>query len=163
MTDTIVSLSDLVCAQCGNTIDVQPGEIYIGSTDGRVWHYGCKSRNAMSEEVGELDPLVLDDLRNRRLQIDWDGVDVGVSRRCLDETLAYLEALQARLAEVTGENRELKEAVIAFAGPWAAQWAREHDLPESHLHSQHYDLLERCGARMDDFNRAALSPSEEQK
>lgn len=96
MTDTIVSLSDLVCAQCGNTIDVQPGEIYIGSTDGRVWHYGCKSRNAMSEGVGEL-------VGELQAAID-EGAGL-LAEKCIDA----LTTLQARLAEVTGALEALHE------------------------------------------------------
>ncbi len=48
---------------------------------------------------------------------------------------------------------ELKDWVIAFGGPWAAQYAREFDLPDGHLHPRHFDILKRCGARMDDFVR----------
>lgn len=54
---------------------------------------------------------------------------------------------------------ELREAIVAFAGPWAAQWAKEHGLPDGHLHPEHYDLLERCGARMIDFTRAEMEPA----
>lgn len=55
-----------------------------------------------------------------------------------------------------GEVADLKASVIAFAGPAAAELAKAHGFPDGHLHPQHYDLLERCGARMDSFARAAL-------
>lgn len=34
-------ISDEICAACGAPIDVQPGETFTASTDGKVWHYGC--------------------------------------------------------------------------------------------------------------------------
>ena len=56
------------------------------------------------------------------------------------------------------EIADLKELVVAFCGPWAAQFAKEWGLPKNHLHPTHYDILARCGARMDDFTRAELEP-----
>lgn len=58
-------------------------------------------------------------------------------------------ALDATLAEVA----DLRASVIAFGGPWAAAYARDHGLPPGHLHSTHYDILARAGARMNDFIR----------
>lgn len=62
-----------------------------------------------------------------------------------------LDVIRARLE---AENAELKQDVITFARPWAAQWAKGFGLPEGHLHPTHYDVLEKCGARMDGFTRA---------
>jgi hypothetical protein len=31
----------LICAGCHTVIEVRQGSSYVGSTDGRVWHYGC--------------------------------------------------------------------------------------------------------------------------
>lgn len=59
---------------------------------------------------------------------------------------------EALLAEIA----DLKQSVIAFCGPWAATYARDFGLPKDHLHPTHYDLLERCGARLVDFTRADL-------
>ncbi len=58
-----------------------------------------------------------------------------------------------RLREVL---REANETIIAFAAPWAAQYARDFGLPDGHLHPTHYDILEKAGRRMDAFTRAAL-------
>ncbi|MDX3926777.1 MAG: hypothetical protein QHC90_13360 [Shinella sp.] len=58
------------------------------------------------------------------------------------------------LAERDAEIADLKESVIALCGPWASAYAKERGLPEGHLHPTHFDLLEKCGARMDDFTRA---------
>lgn len=67
----------------------------------------------------------------------------------LDRGREEIERLRAEVAD-------LKSNVVAFAGPWAAQYSRTFGLPKDHLHPAHYDLLERCGARMDSFKRAAL-------
>jgi hypothetical protein len=59
----------------------------------------------------------------------------------------------ARLAALEAEVADLKASVIAFAGPAAAEWAHDRGLPSGHLHPLHFDLLQRCGARMDSFTR----------
>lgn len=71
---------------------------------------------------------------------------------------AELDRLRDRVAALEAENAELKSSVIAFCAPWAVRYARDHGLPEGHLSPVHYDILERCGARMVDFTRAALNP-----
>jgi len=68
--------------------------------------------------------------------------------------------LTEQLKEAEAEIADLKQAVIAFGAPWAVEYAKAHELPKGHLHPEHYDLLERCGARMTDFFRADLSKSE---
>jgi hypothetical protein len=61
-----------------------------------------------------------------------------------------------RVRELQAENADLKTSVIAFAGPAAVRYAADFAMPEGHLAAHHYDLLEKCGARMTDFTRAAL-------
>ena len=51
---------------------------------------------------------------------------------------------------------ELKEWVSTFVVLWASQWAGDFGLPDGHLHPVHFDILKRCGARMDDFVRAEI-------
>lgn len=54
--DVLKPLSDEICDRCGDPIDVQPGETFTASTDGRVWHYGCapsRSRPTASADVVE--------------------------------------------------------------------------------------------------------------
>lgn len=74
--------------------------------------------------------------------------------------------LLSEKAELEREVEDLKSSVIAFAGPRAAQYAQEYGLPDRHLYAPHYDLLERCGARMDSFTRnpprAALNKDPDQ-
>ena len=62
------------------------------------------------------------------------------------------------IARLRAEIADLKTSVIAFCGPWAVQFAKERGLPKNHLYPTHYDILAQCGARMDDFTRAALEP-----
>ena len=62
-------------------------------------------------------------------------------------------ALAAENARLIAENADLKQSVIAFCGPWAAQWAEMCGLSKGTLQDGHYDLLEKCGARLVDFTR----------
>jgi hypothetical protein len=62
--------------------------------------------------------------------------------------------IKAAFAERDAEIWDLKMSVVAFAAPSMVQWARDMGLPEKHLYPEHYDLLERCGARMVDFTRS---------
>jgi hypothetical protein len=64
----------------------------------------------------------------------------------------HTAALAARDAEIA----DLKTSVIAFCGPWAAKYAEDFGLPDGHLHPTHYDILAKCGARMDNFTRADM-------
>lgn len=70
------------------------------------------------------------------------------------EAASVITALRAELAEA-------RETIIAFAGPWATQYARDFGLPDGHLHPTHYDILAKAGARMDAFTRAALSQTKD--
>jgi hypothetical protein len=54
----------------------------------------------------------------------------------------------------------LRHSVIAFCAVWAAAYARDYGLPDGHLHPTHYDILARCGARMDAFTRAECADAE---
>ena len=62
------------------------------------------------------------------------------------------------LTQLRRENAELKAAVIAFGAPRMAEHGRNLGLPDGHLAAEHYDLLQRCGARMDDFVRGEEQP-----
>ena len=66
-------------------------------------------------------------------------------------------ALVERCRAMAGENADLKTSVVAFGAPWAVDHARRIGLPDGHLAPHHYDILERAGARMADFTRAALA------
>ena len=94
------------------------------------------------------------------------GAKIGVSmyimaRAILDYLAPYraaeIAAAHERATAAERERDALRETVIAFAGPHAVNYAKDFDLPDGHLHPAHYDILARCGARMDDFTRAALT------
>lgn len=74
-----------------------------------------------------------------------DGIEAG------DFVRSIADALDA----LTRERDELRVSVIAFAAPHAARYAQEFGLPPGELHPMHYDILERCGARLADFRRGA--------
>lgn len=59
-----------------------------------------------------------------------------------------------RLAWAEKEIERLRSEVITFGALWAAQYARDHRLPDGHLYAVHYDALQRAGARMVNFTRA---------
>ena len=65
-------------------------------------------------------------------------------------------AILTEIRELRAENARLKSEVVSFCGPWAAQYAREIGLEPGHIHPTHYDILEKAGARMANFTRAAL-------
>lgn len=84
----------------------------------------------------------------------------SVAERALSDAIAAWNRragkaeADARVKQLEAENADLKQSVIAFVGPWAAKYARLHGLPDGHLHPTHFDLLAKCGARMDEFTRA---------
>ncbi len=71
-----------------------------------------------------------------------------------------IQALEAELAGVRTENADLKQSVIAFCAPWADEYARSFGLERNEMHPGHYDILAKCGARMDSFRRAILHRGE---
>lgn len=71
-----------------------------------------------------------------------------------DDEILEAERLRGEVERLSAENTDLKQSVIAFCAPWAVTYARDGGLPAGHLHPGHYDTLEKCGARMDDFTRA---------
>lgn len=89
----------------------------------------------------------------------WLAASIGGTFKPKMYHAKALESLLSDIERLEAENADLKLSVLAFAGPWADEWARRNDLPKGTLFPEHYDLLERCGARMDDFTRAALNRS----
>lgn len=103
--------------------------------------------------TGEEIDALLDRIEylERRLEVvpEWGEDCDGIG--CRDETIKLLDE---RIERLSAESADLKQAVIAFAAPWAVQYAKDFDLPAGSLHPEHYDLLAKCGARMDSFTRA---------
>lgn len=64
-----------------------------------------------------------------------------------------VRALRFEVDELKAENDDLREWVRAFGICWATHFAATRDLPPSHLADVHYDILEKCGVRMDGFVR----------
>lgn len=81
-------------------------------------------------------------------------------RRSEDECdEVFIEAAR-RIAELEAENADLKCSVIAFGALWSVEYAKLHGLPDGHIAAEHYDILDRAGARMVNFTRAALNHGE---
>lgn len=103
----------------------------------------------VSTETPDYAELTFGDARARAMTMEPD-------------TFLALNALPDLITAYESQARELDEAkqnVCAFCAPWAVTYARDRGYPEGHLHPAHYDILERAGARMDDFTRAALTQS----
>jgi hypothetical protein len=92
---------------------------------------------------------------------DQIGNDDRLLVRALTElaerSTAALAAKDAEIAALRDENADLKISVVAFLAPWAVRYAKDFELDG--LHPTHYDILEKFGARMVDFKRAALEMS----
>jgi hypothetical protein len=86
---------------------------------------------------------------------DTDMPDVYATEAAMTEAAAHIEALAGRVRELEGALADANVSICAFAGPWAVRYARDFGLPEGHLTATHYDILEKAGARMDSFTRAA--------
>jgi hypothetical protein len=80
----------------------------------------------------------------------------GTARYDAAKAIAALATLPPDYVVVKREEwHDLKQNVIAFAAPRAAEYAREAGFADGELLAEHYDLLERCGARMVCFKRKA--------
>ena len=86
--------------------------------------------------------------------IDAHGPQAHADRATL---LRLLSEERDRRVEVEAEVADLKQTVIAFAGPAAARYALDAGFAKGELHPTHYDVLARCGARMVDFKRGEVS------
>jgi len=73
----------------------------------------------------------------------------------VDNLDAEIAALRAENERLKAEIADLKISAIPFLALWAAQYQKLYELDG--FHPAHYDLLEKCGARMAEFKRASLS------
>tara|TARA_R110000824_G_scaffold401790_1_gene616477 strand:- start:53927 stop:54334 length:408 start_codon:yes stop_codon:yes gene_type:complete len=71
----------------------------------------------------------------------------------VDELLRANNDNLERRRQAERENSDLKNSVIAFAGPYAVTYAKERGWPDGELAAIHYDILEAAGARMVSFKR----------
>lgn len=104
--------------------------------------------NAATQAFVELDNWLED-----RADADHPTGALGPQPNDEMRMLGELELIRKGFTALEAENASLKQDVIAFAGAWGGYYAELHQLPANHLHSTHYDILERCGARMVDFVR----------
>ncbi len=73
------------------------------------------------------------------------------------EAAAALDAKDAEIAALKAERDELLDDVKAFLPMWAIEYARRAEMPEGHLHPQHYDRMAQIGCRMVAFTRVAVN------
>ena len=89
---------------------------------------------------------------------DWND-DYDTGSLPYKENAAFIAAANPKkVLELLDEIADLKLSAVAFAGVFAVEHAKLHGLPKDHLYSHHYDLLEKCGARMADFKRYEAKP-----
>lgn len=143
---TMLALTDLApCPFCGGACDglsVDGDRVHVN-----IYCNGCETSGPLAsvppdECIFPLDPAKTARATQQAMR-QWN-------RRA--EAIPRDVALDPRDAEIA----ELKQDVIAFCAPWATQYAQGIGLPRLHLHPTHYDILQRCGARMDDFTRADI-------
>jgi hypothetical protein len=80
------------------------------------------------------------------------GKDTG--RVYIQRVLDALNYYRCSALHREGEIKDLKSWVITFLAPYAVQYSDAHGLDG--LYPTHYDMLEKCGARMVEFTRAEL-------
>ena len=56
--------------------------------------------------------------------------------------------------EQVAQIEEWRSCTVAFCAVWAAQHAYAMGRPDGTIDPNNYDILQRAGARMDDFTRA---------
>ena len=122
--------------------------------------------NAIEKAWSDLDSVDAPTRDEARKKIEVMEREREELRECLDSSRRFAiihgklqrkeatEAAEAQLSALKAENADLKTTVIAFCAPWAVEYAKDHGLDG--LHPTHYDILEKCGARMVDFDRASL-------
>ena len=122
--------------------------------------------DTMSLSAEEDIRILQSDLDEARKKIEVMEREREELRECLDASRRFAiihgklqrkeatEAAEAQLSAFKAENADLKTSVIAFLAPWAVEYQADFGLDG--LHPTHYDILEKCGARMVDFDRASL-------
>ena len=116
----------------------------------------CEPRSWLSqdnEENEEIKEAVSKLIGSRNQQ----HTALGTALKRYETLLRLLSEERARRVEVEAEVADLKQTVIAFAGPAAARYALDAGFAKGELHPTHYDVLARCGARMVDFKRGEVS------
>jgi len=78
------------------------------------------------------------------------------------EAVQLLTEAASEIERLRGALEKAHQNVVAFCAPWAVRYAQDHGFPRDHLHPAHYDILEKAGARMDDFTRAVLHLPDQQ-
>ncbi len=113
-----------------------------------------------NSKAANMTPEARDAIATMRRKLEHDDgayADALAALTAIEETIAGEAEVRrnhlALIGRLQAENADLKQSVIAFCAPWAVQYARDHELPSGNLWSVHYDILARCGARMDDFTR----------
>jgi len=92
-----------------------------------------------------------------RLKAEKDEIEQRRKNRP-ENTIADLSA---ELSRLRAENERLKgvaDDLLPFLAVWANQFSLDRGMDG--LHPTHYDLMEKYGARMTDFKRAALTEGE---
>jgi hypothetical protein len=128
-------------------------EAALASQEGEVERY-------LGQDIPLIEPSDAEQAEWRPATCDYvQGLERAVNRTA-DQLLSLQAALTAekeRGERLVEELADARLSVVAFAGPWAVQYAKDFGLNDGELHPAHYDLLRAAGARMDDFSRAALS------
>ena len=132
-----------LCEKCGDQRDVRTMSM-IGGT-GRWICKPCK-------EAEMTTPDTTPEAVERHLDVSHNheaGLIPVATRNMLRALAAERDALRAELADAN-------HTIVAYVAIRAVHHAEDLGLPKGHLAPHHYDILQKAGARMDSFTRAAL-------
>jgi hypothetical protein len=95
-----------------------------------------------------------------REQVKAERLANGHEKRLRLEAIALHQAAEAALRadndRLRGELADANHTIVAYVAAQAVRHAEHCGLPNGHLVPHHYDILQKAGARMDSFTRAAL-------
>lgn len=123
----------------------------------RLW-WGCGTVAEFAERVASIEKERIAKAIDYEASVTPCHEDAVVVRDVAalvraDFSYEMVEQSANEIERLRAEITDLRTSVAAFAGPWAARYAKDRGLPDGHLHPTHYDILARAGARMDDFTR----------
>jgi hypothetical protein len=77
----------------------------------------------------------------------------------IPQMVDLIRALAAERDALRAELADANHTIVAYVAIQAVHHAEDLGLPKGHLAPHHYDILQKAGARMDSFTRAALDAS----
>jgi hypothetical protein len=117
--------------------------------------------NVFSAESKKEPPMTTPDTTPEAVERLADALDSDYWDRPFNKSpvAVMLRALAAENAALRAELADANHTIVAYVAIRAVHHAEDLGLPKGHLAPHHYDILQKAGARMDSFTRAALDAS----